>query len=176
MKSYRLISIIAIVCIALINYNCSKDVSVTPQTETVATTVEEKVIQGLRAASNAAIAARDSVKASVDAAPDYTIITARSFEGKGPALLRRLWYLEFTTKKEVMYVRTPDKIQVYENWNMGSEIGHWTGSWVESDGKLQLEGTYLAKWHKLNGQWKMRSEVFVPTNCKGSIACDKRPF
>jgi ketosteroid isomerase-like protein len=144
--------------------------------EPVATTADETTIQELRVASNAAIARRDSVTPALQYAPDYTIITSRSGEGKGPAFGQRAFYLEFTNKKEAIYERIPEKIRVYDNWKMASEVGRWTGSWVEADGKIQLAGTYMAKWHKLNGQWKIRAEVFVPLTCQGSNACNNRPF
>jgi ketosteroid isomerase-like protein len=160
----------------LLYWACRKSEITPTATTQVATTAEEKAVQGLRADYNAAIVQRDSNKIATYFDDDYTIITSRSFEGKGVDLGRHLFYLEFTTKKDVFYDRIADKIIVYENWNMASETGHWVGSWTETDGKVQLEGTYYAKWHKRNGQWKIRTEVFTPTACKGSAACDKRPF
>ena len=161
----------------LMYWACTKK-EVTPDVtiEPVAITAEEKAVQSLRLACNAAIAQKDSIKIANFCTTDYTIITSRSTEGKGPDFVRNIFNLEFTTKKDVIYERIPDKIRVYENWKMAAEIGHWTGSWTEADGKIQLQGSYYAKWHKVNGEWKMRVEIFTPSDCKGSAACDKRPF
>jgi ketosteroid isomerase-like protein len=144
--------------------------------EAIAANAEAKIIEGLRAQSNLAIAQKDTNKIASFMAPDFTIVSSRSFEGKTREVGRHLFALEYATKKDVIYERIPDKVQVYPNWKMAAEYGHWTGSWIEPDGKIQLEGTYYAKWHKLNGEWKIRVEVFVPLACKGSAACDKRPF
>jgi ketosteroid isomerase-like protein len=161
----------------LMYWACTKN-TVTPDVtpESVAITVEEKAVQKLRLDCNAAIVQKDSIKIASFCTTDYTLITSRSSEGKSPDFSRFAFNSEFTNKLNVVYERIPDKIRVYENWKMAAETGHWTGSWTEPDGKVQLEGSYYAKWHKINGEWKMRVEVFTPGDCKGSAACDKRPF
>ena len=36
-------------------------------------------------------------------------------------------------------------------------------------------GTYLAQWRKVDGAWLIQAELFVPTHCRGSAYCAKRP-
>ena len=83
---------------------------------------------------------------------------------------------EFSSKSDVLYVRTPQTVQVFEAWGMASESGTWTGSWTENGQKIELTGTYMAKWHKLDGSWLIRAEVFVPLTCSGGAYCDKSPI
>jgi hypothetical protein len=89
--------------------------------------------------------------------------------------MRQSFAQEFKLKPDVVYIRTPVTIQVYENWDMASEIGTWTGQWKEPDGLVKLTGTYYAKWHKLNSVWKIRAEIFTPLTCDGSKLCDQKP-
>ena len=58
---------------------------------------------------------------------------------------------------------------------MASERGEWTGRWTEPDGVVQVSGTYLAQWRKVNGTWLIQAEVFVPTSCQGSKYCAAHP-
>ena len=53
--------------------------------------------------------------------------------------------------------------------------GEWTGRWTEPDGVVQVRGTYLAQWRKVNGTWLIQAEVFVPTACTGSTYCAAHP-
>ncbi len=174
MNRYSKISTFVLV-LALLYAACQKE-TISETQEPVAVTDEEKAVQGIRVASNSAIAQKDTLKIGSFLSPDFTIITSRSTELKGPENMMRAFATEFANRKDIIYERVPDKIVVYENWKMAAEYGQWTGSWVEPDGKIQLKGSYYAKWHKLNGVWKIRSEVFTPADCNGSAACNNRPF
>jgi hypothetical protein len=46
---------------------------------------------------------------------------------------------------------------------------------VEPDGALEIGGTYQAQWRKVDGQWLIQAELFVPTRCKGGAYCRRRP-
>jgi hypothetical protein len=83
--------------------------------------------------------------------------------------------VEFKTRKDVLYVRTPMMIEVYAPWNVASEFGRWTGQWQEPDGIVKLSGTYYAKWHKIDGVWKIRAEIFTPLSCSESSFCKQNP-
>ena len=66
-------------------------------------------------------------------------------------------------------------IDVYSPWEVAAERGEWTGRWTEPDGKLEIGGTYLAQWRKVNGEWLIQAELYVPTRCRGSKYCSQRP-
>lgn len=135
------------------------------------TNTNEFSIRATRQEFNNAIALHDTTHVAAFFTEDYTIVTALNFEIKGIEGARTALATEFRTKKEVVYVRTPTDIQIFEAWNMASETGQWTGQWQEADGLVKLSGTYYAKWHKVNGSWKIRAEVFTPLTCFGSTFC-----
>ncbi len=137
---------------------------------------DEKLIREARQQSNDAIKHQDTTAVAEVWTSDYHIISSRNFEISGMENNRHNFAKEFASKKELLYMRTTHKVEVFANWNMASEQGTWTGQWREPDGLVQLKGTYLAKWHKMNDQWKIRAEIFVPLSCTGSSFCEKTPF
>jgi hypothetical protein len=102
-----------------------------------------------------------------------TTSTSAHATGRGPNADRMTQ--QFQRRKDTIYVRTPATIEVFADWQVASERGEWVGRWSEPDGKLEISGTYLAQWRKINGQWLIQSELYVPTKCKGSKYCNQRP-
>lgn len=137
---------------------------------------DEALIRSARSRSNAAIAAHDTTGMIAEWTTDYHIVSSRNAEVAG-ASQNAYWFAqEFEKKKDVVYVRTPGKIEVNPTWNMAAENGTWEGKWQEPDGQVRIGGTYYAKWHKVAGQWRIRAEIFTPLYCEGSSFCDKKPF
>jgi ketosteroid isomerase-like protein len=141
-----------------------------------APSLDEMAIRNARLNSNAAIVSKDTNAIAQYWADDYHLVSSRNSEVAGRVKNRHNFATELYTKKEVLYVRSSQKVDVYAPWNMAAETGVWTGQWREPDGLVQLKGSYLAKWHKVNGEWKIRAEIFVPLSCTGSSFCDKKPF
>jgi ketosteroid isomerase-like protein len=137
---------------------------------------DEGLIRQARLNSNQGIASKDTNTIARYWAEDYHLVSSRNSEVAGLAKNRHLFATELYSKKEVLYVRTTQQVAVFSNWNMAAENGTWTGQWREADGLVQLKGTYYAKWHKVDGDWKIRAEIFVPLSCTGSVFCDKKPF
>ena len=134
---------------------------------------EEAAIRFVRETSNAAIAAHDTTALGLTLAPDYHVVTSRNSESSGrQAMLARF----AADAKDVIYVRTPDAIRVFPEWKMASETGTWIGRWSQSEEKIELSGTYFAKWHKVDGVWLIRAEIFVPLKCTGGKYCDQGPI
>lgn len=140
------------------------------------TSTEETLIREARTKSNEAIAAHDAKAMASFWTSDFHIITSRNSEMSGKNTNRERMESEFSSKPDVLYVRTPQTVQVFEAWGMASENGTWVGSWTENGQKIELTGTYMAKWHKLDGSWLIRAEVFVPLTCSGGAYCDKSPI
>ena len=136
---------------------------------------EEQQIRDVRRLSNLAIAQHNSLAIANYWTNDFHLISSRNSEVAGREQNRKLFAVEFKTRKDVLYVRTPVKIEINATWNMASETGTWTGQWQESDGVVKLSGTYYAKWHKLEGEWKIRGEIFTPLSCSGSSFCKQNP-
>lgn len=137
---------------------------------------DEKLIRATRQRSNNAIARHDTTALAEIWTTDYHIISSRNFEISGMENNRHNFATEFVNKKQLLYLRTTTKVEVYADWNMASENGTWTGQWLEPDGLVKFTGTYFAKWHKINDHWKIRAEIFVPLSCTGSSFCEKVPL
>lgn len=58
---------------------------------------------------------------------------------------------------------------------MAAEYGHWTGTWVANGEAIRVGGSYYAKWHFQNDEWRIKSEIYVPTTCEGSAYCKTMP-
>ena len=135
----------------------------------------DEAISRRRSLSNAAIARHDTGGIGATMAEDIIVVTSRSAQSIGRAANMASFAEQFRTRHDVVYVRTPERIQVYEPWGMASEYGRWVGSWTDTDGKIQIGGSYFAKWRLKNGTWFIESETYVPERCTGSKYCATPP-
>lgn len=133
------------------------------------------LIREARARSNAAIAAHDTAALAKLWTADVTVVTSTGATQAGRDANRDAFAAQFRARPDVVYVRTPDTIEVLPSWEVASERGTWTGQWTQDDGVTKIGGTYLAQWRKLNGAWLIQAELFVPTRCEGSSWCDRHP-
>lgn len=137
---------------------------------------DEQEIRLIREASNRAIAAHDTAALARTLTVDYHIISSRNSESSGRVATCDRLAAEATAKPDVIYVRTSEDIQIYSDWKMAGESGSWIGRWTEGTDKIELTGTYFAKWHKVDDRWLIRAEVFVPLSCNGGSYCDQGPI
>jgi ketosteroid isomerase-like protein len=137
---------------------------------------DEKLIWEVRQRSNQAIAKKDTVALGNAWTDDYHIITSRNAEASGRAANITRFAAEFKSKPDVIYIRTPTALEVFAAWKMASETGTWVGRWTDNGARIELQGTYYAKWHKINGEWLIRAEIFTPLSCSGGEFCDKSPI
>ena len=139
------------------------------------TSQDEQVIRQRRASSNAAIAKHDTGGIGAILASNVVVVTSNSTHGVGRADNLQRFADQFRTRPDVVYLRTPDEVKVFEPWGMASERGHWTGSWTDTDGKIQIGGSYFAKWRRVNGVWLVEVETYVPERCTGGSYCRTSP-
>ncbi len=137
---------------------------------------EEQQIRQARLQSNQAIARHDSIALASHWTEDFYLITSRNTEVSGRDANRKSFATEFKNKPDVIYIRTPSSVELFSDWGMASETGTWTGQWKEPDGMVNVSGTYYAKWHNINGVWKIRAEIFTPLRCSGSAFCLQKPL
>ena len=137
---------------------------------------DEIQIRTARDVSNLAIEKHDTVSLASTLTSDYHVVTSRNAEVSGRHAMLDRFAGEFASKSDIIYIRTPEKISVFDQWSMASETGNWVGRWTENGEHIELSGTYFAKWHKVNGHWKIRAEVFVPLSCAGGKICDQSPI
>jgi ketosteroid isomerase-like protein len=134
---------------------------------------EVQAIRDARLAQNEAIVEQD-----LDAIARYWERGVRSTAGTGVfvtgrAEYRRAFADEFRNLDDVLYSRIPEFIElssagVSNAEKLASESGTWTGSWISSEGPMEMSGVYSAMWRKRNGRWRIRSELFVALSCTGA--------
>lgn len=132
-------------------------------------------IRAARAQSNAAIAAHDVPGIARHWLPDVHIVTSTGAQGTGRDVNGDRMAQQFARRPDTVYVRTPTTIDVFAAWQVASERGEWTGRWTEPDGVVDIRGTYLATWRRVDGTWRIQTELFVPTSCRGSQYCAAHP-
>jgi ketosteroid isomerase-like protein len=135
----------------------------------------EPTIRQRRASSNAAIAKHDTGGIGAILTNDVVVVTSNSVHAVGRATNLQRFSDQFRSRPDVVYERTPDQVRVFAPWGMASESGRWTGSWTDTDGKIQIGGIYFAKWRLKNGSWLVESETYVPESCTGGAYCRTAP-
>ena len=133
-------------------------------------------IRKLRASSNAAIAKHDTGGIGAVMADNVIVVTSGSVQRIGRAANMTSFAEQFRTRPDVIYERIPEAVRVYEPWGMASELGTWSGSWTDTDGKIEIGGSYFAKWRLRNGAWLIESETYVPERCRGGTYCKTPPW
>jgi ketosteroid isomerase-like protein len=152
----------------LIAFGCASAAFAQPATD-------ERLIREARARSNAAIAAHDPPDIAQAWMDDVHVTSSTSAQTSGRAANQERMAQQFARRADTIYVRTPVTIEVFAPWAVASERGEWIGGWTEPDGAMEIGGTYLVQWRKIDGRWMIQSELYVPTHCKGSAYCARRP-
>jgi ketosteroid isomerase-like protein len=136
---------------------------------------DEEMIREARARSNRAIAAHNIEAIAGVWMEDVHVVSSTSDQTAGRDLNRQRFTRQFANRPDTTYLRQPTAITVYAPWAVASERGEWTGRWTEPDGALEIGGTYLAQWRKVDGQWLIQAELYVPLRCNGRRYCAQRP-
>jgi ketosteroid isomerase-like protein len=138
-------------------------------------TRDEQLIREARARSNAAIRARDPVAMARLWMDDVHVVRSTGAQVTGRERNQQRMAQQFATRPDTIYVRQPSAIDVYLPWAMASERGDWTARWTEPDGTVDTAGTYMAQWRRIDGEWLIQAELYVPTRCTGSSYCSRLP-
>ena len=128
-------------------------------------------IRGLRAQSNAAVAAHDYAAMRRFFLPDYTIFPGSSGRPFTADEMGQRIAGDFSDPGFVTYVRTPGRITISDRRLRAAEIGRWVGRWRKSDGNMTVSGVYQATWNPTPAGWRLKNESFVTLACRGSRAC-----
>lgn len=132
---------------------------------------EKDTIAEIRAQSNEAILDHDvdGIASSFD--ETYQITTGSGLLFHGDAQTEKQnWAEHFAQLSDVVYVRTPTTINVSTYLPRAAESGKWVGTWTSDKGPIEVGGSYSASWRKVDGLWKIQSEMFVTLYCNGD-AC-----
>ena len=129
----------------------------------------EKRITALRAEFNEAMENHDAANIGKYLDSQYQITTSNGEHVQGvPEEEVADWARIFGDRPDVVYVRTPDTVEVSSYYDLAAENGTWVGRWNSSKGDVEIGGKYFAQWRKVDGDWKIRTEVFVGMYYNGS--------
>ena len=105
---------------------------------------DETLIRDVRAASNAAIAAHsvDDILASLQ--DDVVITRGNGAVVNGKEEAKKAFTEAFAASKDLVYVRTPERVEVSTSEPLAAEHGSWTARWTTPDGKAA--STRAATW------------------------------
>ncbi len=134
----------------------------------------EAEILTARAASNKAIAAHD-LNAVTGFWTDDIVMTAGSGTGAiGTDTWREALGQQFERYPDIVYIRTPEHVELSVVGPLAAERGRWVGRWTTDDGPVESGGTYSAMWRKESGRWRIRSQLFVTLTCTGAGCANAR--
>lgn len=129
---------------------------------------DEEQIRVARSQYNAAIAAHDvpGIVSFLD--EEYQITTSLGQLSQGREDDAAAWEQLIATREDVVYVRSPESIEISRDYPLAAEVGTWVGTWLTADGQVRTGGRFSAMWRKVDGEWKVRSELFVALYCEGT--------
>ena len=132
-------------------------------------------IRAIRERSNDAIARHDTAGIGAVLAPEVVVLTSTSVMVIGRDANVKLFADQFAARPDVVYRRAPVEIRIEPVWRMASERGNWVGRWTGADGPVTISGSYFAKWRRVEGDWLIESETYVPERCEGGAYCRTPP-
>lgn len=106
-------------------------------------------------------------------AEDVLLVTGtNSDQFIGRAAQLEIWRQDFDSPTRMVYLRTPDCIQLSPLLAIALEQGHWRGEPINENGGEQTfaAGRYSAKWRHDGTAWRLEAELFMTEACGGS-AC-----
>lgn len=125
-------------------------------------------IREARAESNEAIARHDVEGIVSFFDKEYQITTSLGQLSQDVTGEADDWRALIASRENLLYVRTPESIEVSKDYPLAAEMGTWVGTWSTSQGPVRTGGRYTAMWRKIDDAWKIRSELFVALYCDGT--------
>ncbi|MGY8986360.1 MAG: nuclear transport factor 2 family protein [Sphingomonadales bacterium] len=124
---------------------------------------DEDLIKSLREASNQAIKDHnlEAVNSFID--EDYVITISSGLIERSKEEHTVSFKAHFNNFPDVVYIRTPSEVNVSASHPLAFE----TGNWVGTRKGLEIGGQYSAQWRKVEGYWKIHSELFTALYCTG---------
>lgn len=121
---------------------------------------QQDAIRAVRAASNAAIAARDADRVVACMLEDVTVSVTRGAVLHGREASRTAFAEQFADRAFLGYVREATDIVIDAVPTRATERGRWTGRGRRDDTEQVMRGTYEAAWRHTEFGWFIQSEVF----------------
>ncbi len=136
---------------------------------------DQKAIQKVRQTNNAALRAHNAAGVAAAYLDNFFVLTSTNGFFTGKETVQNVYQSVFNSRADVLFVRTPTAIMINRDWLMASESGNWVGTWTANGKPITVGGDYYAKWHKIDGIWKLRSEVYTQFDCSGEVVCNNKP-
>lgn len=92
---------------------------------------------------------------------DVTMRRALGQAITGKAEYRKMLEPDANSTSTITYQRKTTFVEVSTHWPLAYEDGRWSGYVGGVNGERVISGRYGAQWVKRDGQWLIRSEVFV---------------
>lgn len=114
-----------------------------------------------RAAFNHALAEGDLAAIGPILTPNSVLVTGTdSAVISGRKAQLAAWKSEFTARERIVYVRTPERIEVSGIEPIALEHGRWAGTSALT-GQAVASGSYTAKWRHIGQDWAIEAEIFL---------------
>ena len=149
--------------------------TVSGQAQRRASPTDVAAVKAMRERSNRSIAAHDVAGIVRSLASNYHAVTSVGAVISSREEARRVFTEQFATRKDLLYERVPEQIDVFAAWGMAAESGHWRGQWSDADGQIRIGGSYFARWQREGDEWRIQAEIFVPDRCEGGRFCRSIP-
>jgi uncharacterized protein (TIGR02246 family) len=124
---------------------------------TVDYAAEEQAIRDLDAEWIAAVAAGDAAKCASFYAPDGSLLPPNMDPVTGTEALEQAWVTTIEALPNLWF--GPSKIVVSSAGDMAWDYGTWEVK-DTPDGVVIDHGKYLVVWQKIDGEWKVVSDMF----------------
>lgn len=139
---------------------------------------DETIIRNTRAESNRWLALHRADRVACLYKGDGTVTTSVGVYLEGREAIEHSLATRFKDRPDVVYVRTPEAIEISRSDPIAFERGTWTGRWSTPVGPVDMAGQYAAVWRRDTTPsgartWMLQSEVFVPLRCDGR-GCEGR--
>ena len=95
---------------------------------------DAEVIRGLRAESNAAIARHDIAGIVTFLDDEFHVTAGSGAMIDGAEEMGAAFAQQFETYDDVLYVRTPHRVEIGTSAETAAEIGEWVGTWIAPSG------------------------------------------
>ena len=128
---------------------------------------EKTIIKTARLHQNDALAKHDYDEVVKFWTDDVTICRGLGAQLAGKPAYRALVAENANAPTAIVYQRLPGEIEVSALWPLAFETGTWQGHLGKVDGPVVISGRYSAQWVKRDGNWLIRSEVFVALDGAG---------
>jgi ketosteroid isomerase-like protein len=133
---------------------------------------DEAAIRAARQDYNAALISRDAAVISKYWLQDAYSVWAGGDLTVGHDSIVKRYARTFHDGVFLSGVRKPQQVEVGSGApNDAAEAGTWEWRMRESGEVITWSGRYLAMWRKVDGQWRIVSDLYVTTGCVGGSAC-----